>query len=751
MSRNAHFLGWFSVVFFSWLSLVTDLQAAPIKKEVVPAVSTISSEDLADLPSASTRPPLSVTVVGSRIPTNTQKLTDIPANVSYKSKTDLDALRLLTFQDAIRDQEGVNFFDNTGNGIDATLVLRGMSASRTIFLVDGVRVNEMDSNGMTFPLLVMDDLESIQIDRGSASQIYGSDAFAGVVNLTSGQFRQKPLSHFGGLDWSSFHGLRFYEGISGTLNDKVTPVGGKFKYYFRGGRNVSDQEGYRANAEYRITSFDLKTEYELPDEKAALRFGLKHVDDAVANPGELTFQQFQEMPRHTHKPWDGRKFKNTIVQLSGDAKWWDDRILTQFFSSQRYNQRHSVTTSASFGDTQRPGLPNTDFLTLQSKEFNHILQAQYEDQWNEVHNKTLLGTEFRRGSSTATARDAIGGKPEDQFETETDRNAHAKNFGFFWRETLDFYEKVVPYVGMRHDWHWIQTANQLNISQNATPRWHDSTISTGLTVHPLQFTDLFLNYSQGFRVPTIDELVPFGGTAASDLIPEHSHSYGTGTRLRYKEISETKLSYFLIDLQDEIAFDSTAISTTAPFGQNINIGKSRRYGIELREDFKPIQEVKLYGSYTWMRAYVRETVAGGVVDGRDFGNVPQNRFTLGTMLTPLARLGEPYDGFRLGLNGVFTGQQHPDSYQSNSQATLNATGGAGHYLKPYSVWDFIAAFHWKEKEIFFKINNLFDEKYYSRAVNATVFASSVIYPAGTFSFVNPGAPREFVIGSRWEF
>ena len=50
----------------------------------------------------------------------------------------------------------------------------------------------------------------------------------------------------------------------------------------------------------------------------------------------------------------------------------------------------------------------------------------------------------------------------------------------------------------------------------------------------------------------------------------------------------------------------------------------------------------------------------------------------------------------------------------------------------------------------FKVNNLFDARYYSRAYNGTS-SGTAIYPSGSYTWVNPGAPREYVIGTRWEF
>jgi len=80
------------------------------------------------------------------------------------------------------------------------------------------------------------------------------------------------------------------------------------------------------------------------------------------------------------------------------------------------------------------------------------------------------------------------------------------------------------------------------------------------------------------------------------------------------------------------------------------------------------------------------------------------------------------------------------------------TGKAGYWIPEYTVWNFIVSYVWKEKEIYFKINNLFDERYYSRSYSGKVYAPGTsIYPAGNYTWVNPGAPREFVLGTKWEF
>ena len=99
------------------------------------------------------------------------------------------------------------------------------------------------------------------------------------------------------------------------------------------------------------------------------------------------------------------------------------------------------------------------------------------------------------------------------------------------------------------------------------------------------------------------------------------------------------------------------------------------------------------------------------------------------------------------MDGTHTGMQFVQSHESMSQVLMDIAGEA---IDSYMVWNLTISFEWKGKQIYFKINNLFERDYYSRAVAATNFGSSIT-PAGSHLFVNPGAPREFVLGAKWEF
>lgn len=689
-----------------------------------------------------------VYVYASRLGSVKQPQKNISSNTTVLSKEALVSAKPTTLQDAVRNEEGVSLYDATGNGVDTTLSMRGFNESSSVtFLVDGVRVNELDGNLMTFPLVSMDDLERIQIDRGSASPVYGSNALAGVVNITTGRPSKKPWSLFGGLEFGSHRGIHFYQGLSGTVQDKLSPLAGAFEYYFRGGRNVGD--GFRGNGDYRVTDFDIKTGYVLPEEAGKFYVNVKQVNDVISNPGELTREQYDISVKRTNKDPDHRKFTGTIVQLGADKKFWNDKITASMMTNWRLIRRRAITTFGTFTDFVTGSDPDTNFVGSNSRNNDLIWQLAYDDEWDWLRNHSLVGMEFRRGRELATQLDA----PESRINTaalEADRVAHVSSHGLFWDEQVGLTKYLDVHAGMRHDFYSINTDNKITPTDSFSKRWRHSTLTTGVTVHPHSSTDIFFNYAEGFRIPDISDINAFGGNTNSNLRPEESSSYEVGSRYHFKDLLKLRASWFLIDMRDEIVFDSTSITSTNPFGQNTNIGKSRRQGIETGINLLPLREVSLFGTYTLTHAYVREIDGGGsLADGRDLGQIPQNRLTWGTEVHPFARLGEPFTGLKFRIDGSFTGQQHPQSYESTSQATLNATGGAGHVIKSYTLWNFLASYTFMKQEIYFKINNMFDNKYYSRAVDATSFGT-VLYPAGTYTFVNPGAPREYLLGMRWE-
>ena len=106
------------------------------------------------------------------------------ANVNIISKEQIERQHYENLQDALRDVPGVQILDYGRSGYEMSSALRINGSESVVVLVDGVRVNQ--ANVATFPATVfsaLDNVEKIEVLKGTASTLYGSDAKGGVINI----------------------------------------------------------------------------------------------------------------------------------------------------------------------------------------------------------------------------------------------------------------------------------------------------------------------------------------------------------------------------------------------------------------------------------------------------------------------------------------------------------------------------------------------------------------------------------------
>ena len=133
---------------------------------------------------------------------------------------------------------------NSNPGKDKSVFLQGAGSKYTLILVDGIAVSDPSSVGGAFDLrlLPIDQVERIEILKGSQSTLYGTDAIAGVINIITKKKGDKSLSGFGTLSYGSYNTLKGNVGISGS-NDILHYNIGYTRYTTDGISEAKDQTG----------------------------------------------------------------------------------------------------------------------------------------------------------------------------------------------------------------------------------------------------------------------------------------------------------------------------------------------------------------------------------------------------------------------------------------------------------------------------------------------------------------------------
>jgi vitamin B12 transporter len=146
-----------------------------------------------------------------------QPLTDVVADVSIVDRETIERTGGRTLADVLARLPGVEFIRQGGAVANTEFFLRGANTRFTAVFIDGVRVDsQYQSGGASWSVLPLSQVERIEVLRGPAGAVYGSDAVAGVVQVFTRR-GEGPFSPVLAMDAGSFGTLRSNAGFTGAM------------------------------------------------------------------------------------------------------------------------------------------------------------------------------------------------------------------------------------------------------------------------------------------------------------------------------------------------------------------------------------------------------------------------------------------------------------------------------------------------------------------------------------------------------
>ena len=486
-----------------------------------------------------------------------EPLAQATAAATVFTRADIDRLQPRSITDLLTRVPGVQLVQNGGRGSNTSLFIRGSSNTQSLILVDGQRVGSASDGGASLQFLSLEQIERIEVVRGSRSALYGSDAIGGVVQIftrrgDSGLQPRLTVSAGSHQSWQRSLGLSGGdEQTRFSLNGSLDETAGSN----RTGPSYDSDGDHDA---YRNKALSLTLNHQFSER---LEGGISLLDQRGRNEYDNPFGRFDMATFVSYPQQPYTDF--TLSSASGfiDAQFndiWSSRWEVGH-SESRQKSQDKLSDEVSVFNTYRDSASWLN--TVQLDEQHSVLAGVdfYEDQ---LHSSTQYNQQTR-WNQAAFAQHRFQG---EWFATE---------------------------LGLRHD------KNEQFGSENT---WNGA-----LTVPVGDSTSVIASYSEGFRAPTYNELYwPDDGNGYignPGLSPEYSKTYEL--QLRGEHLATRwSVAAYRNDVRDLIS--TVPCNPTTFVYCAVNLNTARLQGVELSLE-RDVLGWQASANATWLDARDRET------------------------------------------------------------------------------------------------------------------------------------------------
>lgn len=499
-----------------------------------------------------------VTVTATR---TERRVDEVPASVSVITANDLRKQHIVKPQDALRNVEGVDFNTSTSLGSADVPQIRGIggsfSGTTSSVMVDGMATDSAVSSVAGrggFNFLAPQDIERMEVVRGPASALYGSNVIGGVVNVIAKRWSGEPGAEVNAEVGS--HNARAIGLATGMANERFDVRLSAYDFH---------TDGYRAKA------IDVNSR-NWQDRKLNLNGAVRPADDQEISFG---FQQYR-----TNQPNFGGLTESSGKQ-EGDAYTVGYRKDIAGHGALKVNYRH-LNLLQSWVDPGGMGIGNRKSLsdTIDSQVDLHPVE----------NNVLILGASYQDADYKET-----------DLEADWNTKFTAKSTGIFIQDEHRFGALGVT-AGARYD--------HIDLSQvlvNDAPKNGNSSVENvvnprlGARYHLTEATSVYASVGTAYLPASNNfKFVKPSTTRVDnpDLKAETSTSYEVGMNSRWSTGS-VRAALFHTDYKDKITLGTDSVSGLRQW-QNIAIVKVD--GVELGYQGNLDESWQPYANYSYTRA-----------------------------------------------------------------------------------------------------------------------------------------------------
>ena len=405
--------------------------------------------------------------------------------VEQKKITELRTNGAVTLAEGITTIAGVESI-STGNSIGKP-VIRGLSSNRVLVYAQGIRL-ENQQFGAEHGLGINDaGIESVEVIKGPASLLYGSDALGGVLYINPERFANNDTS-------SADASVNYFSNTKGySTNAGYKSSSNGFKFLFRG--SLAEHSDYKTSR-YRVTNtrfkerdFKVGIGYQALKFKTEFRYNLNN--SKLGLPEEIGIQSTNKTPLFPFQNIDNHIF-------SSKSKLFFDASSLDITLGYIYNNRKEFEEEQSEVEQNENEMPDA-VLYMKLKTFNYNVKYNLP-KFGRV--ETIVGVQGINQTNTNYGKEIL--IPD---ATTTDIGVLATSHIHF--------EKIDIQVGGRYDY------REINIENNVSTNFNAFTGALGFKTNIFKKVTARLNLASGFRAPNLSEL-------SSDGIHEGTNRYEIG-------------------------------------------------------------------------------------------------------------------------------------------------------------------------------------------------------------------------------